>query len=79
MRSRERLPRRNSKLGDSISEKLTGQHTAEIVAAVSGSRDTPVWCMIYDELEYVEDDGHLLLCDDSGARRRYAFKEVMFI
>ena len=31
------------------------------------------------ELEDVEDDGHLLLCDDSGARRRYAFKEVMFI
>ena len=31
------------------------------------------------ELEDVEDDGHLLLCDDSGGRRRYAFKEVMFI
>lgn len=31
------------------------------------------------ELEDVEDDGHLLLCDDSGAHRRYAFKEVMFI
>lgn len=27
-------------------------HTIEIVALVSGSRDTPVWCMIYDELEY---------------------------
>lgn len=26
--------------------------TIEIVALVSGSRDTPVWCMIYDELEY---------------------------
>jgi BirA family biotin operon repressor/biotin-[acetyl-CoA-carboxylase] ligase len=31
------------------------------------------------ELEDVEDDGHLLLCDDSGAHRRYAFKEVTFI
>ena len=31
------------------------------------------------ELEDVEDDGHLLLCDDSGGRRRYAFKEVTFI
>lgn len=31
------------------------------------------------ELEDVEDDGHLLLCDDSGGHRRYAFKEVMFI
>ena len=31
------------------------------------------------ELEDVEDDGHLLLCDDSGGHRRYAFKEVTFI
>ena len=29
---------------------FNGQHTIEIVAAVSGSRDTPVWCMIYDEI-----------------------------
>ncbi len=34
---------------------FNGQHTAEIVAMASGSRDTPVWCMIYDELEYVEE------------------------
>ena len=26
----------------------------------------------------VEDDGHLLLCDREGRRRRYAFKEVQF-
>ena len=25
---------------------FNGQHTIEIVALVSGSRDTPVWCMI---------------------------------
>ncbi len=31
---------------------FNGQHTVEIVATVSGSRDTPVWCMIYDDLEY---------------------------
>ena len=31
---------------------FNGQHTIEIVAMVSGSRDTPVWCMIYDDLEY---------------------------
>lgn len=31
---------------------IDGQHTMEIVAKVSGSRDTPVWCMIYDELIY---------------------------
>ena len=27
----------------------------------------------------VEDDGHLLLLDDNGKQRRYAFKEVQFI
>lgn len=31
---------------------FNGQHTIEIVALVSGSRDTPVWCMIYDDLVY---------------------------
>ena len=31
---------------------FNGQHTIEIVALVSGSRDTPVWCMIYEELVY---------------------------
>ncbi|MDO4650199.1 MAG: hypothetical protein Q4B26_16290 [Eubacteriales bacterium] len=31
---------------------FNGQHTIEIVATVSGSRDTPVWCMIYDDLVY---------------------------
>ena len=31
---------------------FNGQHTVEIVATVSQSRDTPVWCMIYDDLEY---------------------------
>lgn len=34
---------------------FNGQHTAEIIAMVSGSRDTPVWCMIYDDLEYCEE------------------------
>ena len=31
------------------------------------------------ELKDVEDDGHLLLSDESGRERRYAFKEVSFI
>lgn len=35
-----------------INYVFNGQHTIEIVATVSGSRDTPVWCMIYDDLEY---------------------------
>ncbi len=38
-----------------INYVFNGQHTAEIVAMVSGSRDTPVWCMIYDDLEYAEE------------------------
>ncbi len=38
-----------------INYVFNGQHTIEIVALVSGSRDTPVWCMVYDELEYEEE------------------------
>ncbi|MCM1183464.1 MAG: hypothetical protein NC337_08825 [Roseburia sp.] len=38
-----------------INYVFNGQHTIEIVALVSGSRDTPVWCMVYDELEYEQE------------------------
>ena len=34
---------------------FNGQHTIEIIAEVSGSRETPVWCMIYDDLEYTHE------------------------
>ena len=37
---------------DGINHVFNGQHTIEIVARASGSRETPVWCMIYDELSY---------------------------
>lgn len=37
---------------DGVNYVFNGQHTIEIVAHVSGSRDTPVWCMIYDDLNY---------------------------
>src|SRR5699024_3778760 len=37
---------------DGVNYVFNGQHTIEIVALVSGSRDTPVWCMIYDDLDY---------------------------
>lgn len=37
---------------DGINYVFNGQHTIEIVAQISGSRETPVWCMIYDDLEY---------------------------
>lgn len=38
-----------------INYVFNGQHTIEIVALVSGSRDTPVWCMIYDDLDYSQE------------------------
>ena len=31
---------------------FNGQHTIEIIAAVSGSRETPVWCMIFEDMDY---------------------------
>lgn len=31
---------------------MNGQHTIETVTLVSGTRDTPVWCMIYNGLQY---------------------------
>ena len=34
---------------------FNGQHTVEIIARVSNSRETPVWCMIYDELDYTQE------------------------
>lgn len=40
---------------DGINYVFNGQHTIEIVAMVSGSRDTPVWCMIYDDLKYQQE------------------------
>ena len=39
---------------DGINFVFDGQHTVEIVASVSGSRDTPVWCMVY-EMQYTEE------------------------
>lgn len=37
---------------DGINYVFNGQHTIEIIAMISGSRDTPVWCMVYDDLFY---------------------------
>ena len=43
---------------DNINYVFDGQHTIEIVASMSGSRDTPVWCMVYDDLHY-EEEAHI--------------------
>ena len=40
---------------DGINYVFDGQHTIEIVASESGSRDTPVWCMVYNALRYSEE------------------------
>ncbi len=37
---------------DGINYVFNGQHTIESVAAVSGSRNTPVWCMVYNDMDY---------------------------
>lgn len=37
---------------DGINYVFDGQHTIETVFLVSGSRETPVWCMVYDDLSY---------------------------
>ena len=57
---------------DGINYVFDGQHTIEIIASESGSRDTPVWCMIYHEADwnggkvYMEDDyPHILFAKDS--------------
>ena len=38
-----------------INYVFNGQHTIEIIAAVSGSRETPVWCMIYYDMDYLQE------------------------
>ena len=45
-----KVSRRNN-----INYVFNGQHTIEIIAIISGTRETPVWCMIYDDLEYTQE------------------------
>lgn len=40
---------------EGLNRVFNGQHTIESVANKSGSRKTPVWCMIYDDLTYEEE------------------------
>ena len=40
---------------DGVNYVFDGQHTIETVATASKSRETPVWCMIYDDLEYEQE------------------------
>lgn len=43
---------------DGTNYVFDGQHTVEIIAQRSGSRNTPVWCMVYEDLEY-EEEAHI--------------------
>ena len=40
---------------DGINYVVNGQHTIEILAEVFGTREIPVWCMIYDDLDYTKE------------------------
>jgi len=40
---------------DGLNRVINGQHTIETVAAASGSRETPVWCMVYHGLTYEQE------------------------
>ena len=40
---------------DGVNYVFNGQHTIETVALVSGSRNTPVWCMVYDDMDYQQE------------------------
>ena len=40
---------------DGVNYVFDGQHTIEIIAMAAGTRNIPVWCMIYDDLEYNEE------------------------
>ena len=37
---------------DGVNYIIDGQHSCEIVATESGSRSTPIWCMVYNDLDY---------------------------
>ena len=40
---------------DGINYVFNGQHTIEIIAEVAGTREVPVWCMVYDDLDYISE------------------------
>ena len=52
---------------DGVNYVFNGQHTIEIVATVSGSRETPVWCMIYDSLDYKNEADNFCKSDEACA------------
>ena len=44
-----------------------GQHTMETVAQKSGSRDTPVWCQVYSNLDY-QDEAKIVADQDEHSK-----------
>ena len=59
-----RVNRRNG-----INYVFDGQYTIEIIASKSGSRDTLVWCMVYDEIQIQKEAG--VKTDDTTAGGLY--------
>jgi len=40
---------------DGLYYVINGQHTIEVIAKVTGSRDVPIWCMVFEGLTYEEE------------------------
>lgn len=61
---------------DGINYVINGQHTIEIIAAASGSRDTPAWCMIYDDLSY-EHEANIFANQQTYVKRLLPYEVFM--
>ena len=61
---------------DGINYVFNGQHTIEVIAAVSGSRETPVWCMIYDDLSY-EHEANIFANQQTYVKRLLPYEVFM--
>lgn len=61
---------------DGINYVINGQHTIEIIAGASGSRDTPAWCMIYDDLSY-EHEANMFANQQTFVKRLLPYEVFM--
>ena len=64
---------------DGINYVFNGQHTIEIVALASGSRETPVWCMIYDDLCWFHLPTDRGLCEQPFTRTASAGSFALYV
>lgn len=61
--------------------RLKARYTARLYRRTGSHwfRDTATGRLFTGSITDIEDDGHLMLCDDNGQALHYAFKEVEFI